>query len=124
MNMLDDDFDPVIIADKLRSIADVLNEDPKFISALTDLKKAAAQEAVEAAFDKSVEALCQCHVPQCAEVAQEMQLIKVSVAFGLYIKKSAPELKDKVMRAMTSFLNRRVGSWVAQQGGWDEVASI
>lgn len=40
----DDNFDPVLIADKLRSVADTLNEDPRFKAALSDLKKAAAQE--------------------------------------------------------------------------------
>lgn len=39
-----DDFDPVVIADKLRSVADALNDDPRFKAALTDLKKAAAEE--------------------------------------------------------------------------------
>lgn len=39
-----DNFDPVLIADKLRSVADALNEDMIFKSVLTDMKKAAAQE--------------------------------------------------------------------------------
>lgn len=40
----EDDFDPVVIADKLRSVADALNDDPRFRAALADVKKAAAQE--------------------------------------------------------------------------------
>lgn len=40
----DGNFDPVLIADKLRSVADALNDDPRFKTALTDLKKAAAEE--------------------------------------------------------------------------------
>ncbi len=43
----DDDFDPVEIADKLRSVADALNDDVNFRAALTDLKKAAAKEVTE-----------------------------------------------------------------------------
>lgn len=39
-----DDFDPVIIADKLRAVADTLNEDPNFKKALDELKKTAATE--------------------------------------------------------------------------------
>ncbi|AWP03096.1 putative bcl-2-like protein 15 [Scophthalmus maximus] len=117
-------FDPVLIADKLRDVADSLNDDVTFRAALNDLKRAAAQEAAEAAFSHGVEALCKTRVSQGAEVAQEMQLIRASVDFGLYIKKSYPELKNKVQSAMTSFLNRRVGTWVAEQGGWDRVAGV
>lgn len=75
-------------------------------------------QAVEAAFSRSVEHLCQSHAAQMAEVAPEMQLIRASVAFGLFVKHSCPELKSKVQEAMTSFLNSRVESWVAQKGGW------
>lgn len=39
-----DDFDPVIIADKLRAVADTLNKDPNFKKALDELKKTAATE--------------------------------------------------------------------------------
>uniref|UniRef100_A0A8D3BP59 Uncharacterized protein n=1 Tax=Scophthalmus maximus TaxID=52904 RepID=A0A8D3BP59_SCOMX len=81
-------------------------------------------QAAEAAFSHGVEALCKTRVSQGAEVAQEMQLIRASVDFGLYIKKSYPELKNKVQSAMTSFLNRRVGTWVAEQGGWVSVSQI
>ncbi|XP_065810605.1 bcl-2-like protein 15 [Labrus bergylta] len=117
----DDDFDPVLIADKLRRVADALNEDLMFQAALADLKQAAAQEAVDAAFSKGVDSVFQSQVLEQAEVASEMQLIKASVAFGLYIKKSCPGLKSQVQSAMTSFLTRRVGTWVSQQGGWDKV---
>ncbi|KAK5872743.1 hypothetical protein PBY51_013416 [Eleginops maclovinus] len=117
----DDNFDPVIIADKLRSVADSLNDDLRFKAVLTDLKVAAAQEALEAAFSKGVETIFQTQVVQKAEVAAEMQLIRATVTFGLYVKKTAPELKNKVRSAMTAFLTRRVGSWVEQQGGWDQV---
>ncbi|XP_071350392.1 bcl-2-like protein 15 [Trachinotus anak] len=119
-----DDFDPVLIAEKLRSVADSLNDDVQFRSALNGLKQAVAQEAAEAAFSRGVEALYQAPVTQRAEVAPEMQLIRASVAFGLYVKKSSPELKNKVQNAMTAFLNRHVGSWVAQQGGWDKVSRL
>ena len=61
-----------------------------------------------------MEALCQAPVPQSAEVASDIQLIKVSVALGLYIIKSSPELKQTVQDAMAAFLNRRV----SKQGGW------
>lgn len=116
-----DDFDAVLIADKLRSVADSMNDDPRFKAALTDLKKAVAEEAIDTAFSQSVEAICQTHVAQRAEVAPEMQLISATVAFGLYVKKACPELKNKVQGAMSAFLNRRVGPWVTQQGGWDKV---
>lgn len=75
-------------------------------------------QAAEAAFSSGVEALCKAPVIQKAEVAPEVQLIRASVAFGLYIKKSCPELKSKVQNTMAAFLDRRVGSWVAENGGW------
>ncbi|KAK2862330.1 hypothetical protein Q5P01_001863 [Channa striata] len=115
-------FDPVPIADKLRIVADSLTENPQFKAAFTDFKRAAAQEAVELAFSQSVDALCNTHVSQRAEVAPEMQIITASVAFGLYIKKSSPDLRNKVQSAMIAFLNRRVGTWIVKQGGWDKVA--
>ncbi|KAF7653792.1 hypothetical protein LDENG_00078490 [Lucifuga dentata] len=120
----DDNFDPVLIADKLRSVADQLNDDIRFKAVLSDLQRAAAEEAMEAAFSKGVNAICQTHVAQKPDVASEMNLIRASVALGLYLKKKSPELKNKVQRAMTTFLNSHVSSWVAQQGGWDKVAVV
>ncbi|CAK6955826.1 hypothetical protein D5F01_LYC02658 [Scomber scombrus] len=120
----DDSFDPVLIADKLRTVADALNEDVKFKTVLTNLKQAAAQEAIDQAFSTGVEAVCQASVFQTAEVAPEIQLLKASVAFGLYVTKSYPELKNKVQNAMAVFLNRRVEPYVAQQGGWNKVSNI
>lgn len=73
---------------------------------------------MDAAFSHCVDAVCETQASKAAEVAPELQLIKASVAFGLYVKKSAPELKAVVQRALAGFLNRRVGSWVAQHGGW------
>lgn len=119
----DDKFDAVLIADKLRTVADALNDNMEFKAALNDLKKAAAQEAVDAAFSHGVDAVCQ-RVSQQAEVAAEVHLIRASVALGLYVKKTCPELKGQVQTAMTSFLNRRVGSWVTKQGGWDKVPDV
>lgn len=117
----DDHFDPVVIADRLRTVADALNEDYRFQAALSELKRAAAEEAAVEAFSHGVDALFQSQVAQQAEISPEMQLIKASVAFGLHVKKCCPDLKATVQGAMTAFLNRRVGTWVTQQGGWEKV---
>ncbi|KAM8914324.1 bcl-2-like protein 15 [Spinachia spinachia] len=117
----EDDFDPVIIADKLRTVADSLNADAKFKAALADLKQAVAQEALQTAFSNGVEAICQTPGSQNAEVFPEMQLIRASVALCIYIKKSSPELKHNIQRVVREFLRRRVGLWVMEQGGWDKV---
>ncbi|KAI9521064.1 hypothetical protein NQZ68_010766 [Dissostichus eleginoides] len=117
----DEHFDPVIIGDKLRSVADSFNDDV-LKAAVKDMTQAAAQEAIEAAFTNGVEAIFQSQVCQKAEVASEVQLIRASVAFGLYVWKSSPELKNKVQSAMNAFLNSRVGPWLTQQGGWDRVS--
>uniref|UniRef100_A0A8C2Z348 Uncharacterized protein n=1 Tax=Cyclopterus lumpus TaxID=8103 RepID=A0A8C2Z348_CYCLU len=98
-------FDPVLIAHKLRTVADALNDDVTF-------------KALEAAFSQGVEAFCQTQVSQKAEVVSEMQLIRASVALGLYVKKTSPELKHTIQSVMTTFLTRRVGPWVTLQGGW------
>ncbi len=75
-------------------------------------------QAAEQAFIQGVEAICQTPVSKGAEVAAEVQLIRASVAFGLYVIKSCPELKNTVSDVMNTFLNRRVGTWVTKQGGW------
>lgn len=118
----EDAFDASAIAAKLRSVADTLDADTQFKAAVDQMKIAVVQEAVDAAFTQGVESLFQSPASQPAEVTPEMQLIQASVALGLYIKKSCPELKIKVQNAMAAFLNRRVGTWVVQQGGWDKVA--
>ncbi|XP_025763155.1 uncharacterized protein LOC112846943 [Oreochromis niloticus] len=120
----ENDFDPVIIADKLRAVADALNEDPNFKKALDELKKTAATEATEAAFERGVELLCKSHVAQNADIAPEMQLIQASAAIGLYLKKSYPEMKETVKTAMASFLKNRVGKWLTEKGGWGKVAPV
>lgn len=120
----ENDFDPVIIADKLRAVADALNKDANFKKVLDELKKTAATEATEAAFERGVELLCKSHVAQKADIAPEMQLIQASAAIGLYLKKSYPEMKETVKTAMASFLNRRVGKWLTEKGGWGKVAPV
>ncbi|KAM4583165.1 bcl-2-like protein 15 [Fundulus diaphanus] len=120
-SVVEDTFDPVIVADKLRTIGDALNEDIRFKAAMRDLGEKVADEAFEATFSQGVETLCKSYVTRGPEVAPEMQLIKASVAFGLYVKNKSPHLKRKVSEAMTSFLNRHVATWVAQQGGWDKL---
>ncbi|KAL6111697.1 bcl2l15 [Pungitius sinensis] len=117
----DDNFDPVIIADKLRTVADSLNADAQFKAVLGELKQAVAREALETAFSNGVDVICQTPVCQKAEVFPEMQLIRASVALSLYVRKSSPELKNTIQGVMSAFLSRRVGPWVMQQGGWDKV---
>lgn len=75
-------------------------------------------QAAEAAFSEGVEILCKNVAVKAPEVASEMQLIRASAALGLYIVKSAPELKERVQRVMNSYLNRSVQTWVSEQGGW------
>ncbi|XP_038154068.1 uncharacterized protein LOC119791820 isoform X2 [Cyprinodon tularosa] len=116
----EDDFDPVLVADKLRTVADALNEE-KIKPLLKEMSKAAANEAVDAAFSKAVETICESYSCKGADVAPEMQLINATVALGLYVKKVSPDLKRKVQGAMTNFLNNRVSAWVVEQGGWDKL---
>ncbi|KAK7877441.1 hypothetical protein WMY93_031861 [Mugilogobius chulae] len=119
----DDTFDAARIADQLRQVADALNKDPRFQEKLTEFKKAAAHEALEQALSSGVDALVQTQVGHKAEVSPELQLIKASVALGLYMKKTCPDVRGQLQSAIGNFLNQRVGQWVTQQGGWGRVAS-
>ncbi|KAM8868501.1 bcl-2-like protein 15 [Synchiropus picturatus] len=120
----DPNFDPVVVADKLRAIGDTLDARADFQTALSKMMKATVEKELKEAFSGGVDAVVQAHGLSQAEVAPEMLLIKVSVAFGLYIKKCCPELKRKAQSAMTGYLNERVGAWVAEQGGWNQVADF
>ncbi|XP_076003461.1 bcl-2-like protein 15 [Genypterus blacodes] len=120
----DDSFDPAVIASQLRRVADKLNNDVTLKAVVNNLLKAAAKEALEEEFGRGVDTLCKAQAAQTAEVAPELQMIRASVALGLYMKKQWPELRTKVQGAMTAFLNRRVSCWVAEQGGWDRVARV
>lgn len=75
-------------------------------------------QTVEAAFIHGLDALRKPQVAQCAEVTSELQLIKATVAFGRFAVKSYPGLRVMLNHTTTAFLNRHVGDWVVQQGGW------
>ncbi|KAJ8395411.1 hypothetical protein AAFF_G00033960 [Aldrovandia affinis] len=117
----DDPFDPVLIADKLRELAD--DYDEKVIQPLIKNIKQAAADQVVTAFGDCVDNLCTSWVAERAEMAPEKQLLKASVMLGLYVKRNCPDLTGIVQNAMANFLNTRLGSWVSEHGGWDAVAS-
>ncbi|XP_061076160.1 bcl-2-like protein 15 isoform X1 [Conger conger] len=117
----EDPFDPVLIADKLRELGD--DYDEKVIQPLINNVRQAAADQVVQAFGDSVDGLCRSWVGQGTEVVSEMQLLKASVTLGLYVKNRCPDLVSTVQNAMGAFVNTRLGNWVEQQGGWDEVAS-
>ncbi|XP_024239904.1 uncharacterized protein LOC112221795 isoform X1 [Oncorhynchus tshawytscha] len=115
----DDGFDPVVIADKLRELGD--DFDVKFIQPhIRKLQQAVADKAVEE-FARTVDSLC---AAQRAEVAPEMQLLRASVALGLYVKKTCPDLRATIQSCMTAFINTRLAGWITQQGGWDQVTMV
>ncbi|XP_055774015.1 bcl-2-like protein 2 isoform X2 [Salvelinus fontinalis] len=114
-----DGFDPVVIADKLRELGD--DFDVKFIQPhIRKLRQAVADKAVEE-FARSVDSLC---AAQGAEVAPEMQLLRASMALGLYVKKTCPDLRATIQSCMTAFINTRLAGWINQQGGWDQVTMV
>ncbi|XP_035245173.1 bcl-2-like protein 15 [Anguilla anguilla] len=117
----DDPFDPVLIADKLRELGD--DYDEKVIQPLINKVQKAAKDQMATAFGDCVDSLCKSWMADGPEVTQEKQLLKASVMLGLYVKKKCPDLRGAVQDAMANFLTTRLGSWVSQQGGWDEVAS-
>ncbi|CAL1608417.1 unnamed protein product [Knipowitschia caucasica] len=119
----DDEFDAASIAEKLRKVADALNEDANFQAKLRELKVAVAQEALEKTLHSGVDTLVQSHVGQKAEVAPELQLIKATMALGLYLKQTCPGLRQQLQTTIGTFLNQRVGPWIQEQGGWERVAA-
>ncbi|KAM9799505.1 uncharacterized protein ACBT44_015864 [Syngnathus typhle] len=116
-------FDPVAVAESLKKVAESLTKDAEFNNALKDLKCALAEEAMEEAFSCGVDTYLKAQNFQNAtDLAPEIQVIKVCFAFGLFVKKSCPELKTKAQRAVTALLNNnRVATWLNQQGGWEKV---
>ncbi|KAK6318778.1 hypothetical protein J4Q44_G00099890 [Coregonus suidteri] len=115
----DDMFDPVVIADKLRELGDDFEE--KYIQPhISRLQRAVANKAVEE-FARSVDSLC---AAQSAEVAPEMQLLRASMALGLYVKKTCPDLRATIQSCMAAFINTRLAGWITQQGGWDQVTMV
>ncbi|KAJ8259634.1 hypothetical protein GJAV_G00171690 [Gymnothorax javanicus] len=117
----DEAFDPALIAGKLRQLGD--DYDEKVIQPLINNVRQAAADQVVAAFGDSVDSLCKSWVAETPEVAPEKQLLRASITLGLYVKRKCPDLVGAVQSAMTDFLNARLGTWVSEQGGWDEVAS-
>ncbi|XP_041084078.1 uncharacterized protein LOC121299914 isoform X2 [Polyodon spathula] len=120
----DDSFDPVIIADQLRSIADQYNDavlQPMMDEFLTQARMAAADQ-LAAMFSQTVDHLSKNWASQGGDVRQEMCALKAATALGLYARKKCPELSS-IRSAMAQFVNTRLGDWIAQQGGWGQVAS-
>lgn len=69
---------------------------------------------MDAAFSSGVDSLLRTQIA-LQTVTTDMQLITVCFAFGLFVKKSCPELKAKAQSAVTALLRSRVAT---QQGGW------
>lgn len=69
-------------------------------------------------FSDSVDSLCKMWVVERAEVASEKQLLKAAVTVGLAFKKNCPDMTTVIEAAMARFVNNRLTSWIAQQGGW------
>lgn len=117
----DDSFDPVVIADHLREIGDQLDEQVRhqFISIL----KNAARNQVESAFKTAVDSLCKTWMPHSGEVATERYLLRASVALGLYVQRSCPDMVSTIQGVMANYINTYVTPWIDQQGGWGRVAT-
>lgn len=113
-------FDAVKIASKLRELGD--DYDEKFIQPLIKNVQNAAADQMVSAFSDSVDNLCKMWVVERAEVASEKQLLKAAVTMGLVLKKNCPDMTSVIEAAMARFVNNRLTSWIAQQGGWVSVS--
>ncbi|KAK1152308.1 hypothetical protein AOXY_G31550 [Acipenser oxyrinchus oxyrinchus] len=121
----DDSFDPVIIADQLRNIADQYNKDvlQPLMDQFVGQAQAAAGDQLAAMFSQTVDTLSKNWVSQGGDVRQEMCALKAATALGLYARKKCPELTASVRNAMAQFLNTRLAGWIVHQGGWGQVAA-
>ncbi|XP_066559765.1 bcl-2-like protein 15 [Amia ocellicauda] len=120
-----DTFDPVLIAEKLRTLGDDYNEKvikPHMDKFVKEARTAAVDKVTEA-FCSTVDSMGQVWAAESGSIRQEKYLLKATVMLGLYASKNCPNLSRPIQAAVTQFLNTRLGSWISGQGGWEEVAS-
>uniref|UniRef100_A0AAY4DBF4 Bcl-2-like protein 15 n=1 Tax=Denticeps clupeoides TaxID=299321 RepID=A0AAY4DBF4_9TELE len=111
-------FDPQEVARKLRDLGDEYDE-RRIQPLIRGIREAAANQVRPTeVFVSSVNNLCEAWLGQRAEVAPERDLLRASVALGLYVKKNCPDMVQNVQRLLTSFLNARLADWISAQGGW------
>ncbi|XP_072571729.1 bcl-2-like protein 15 [Paramormyrops kingsleyae] len=115
----DDPFDPVIIAEKLRELGDKYEE--SVIQPLLKKLQETPENQVATVFNEGVDCLCQTLSYQ--GLAPEVLLLRAAVMLGMGVKRKLPSLVGTVESAMVNLLNRRLVTWIQQQGGWDRVAS-
>lgn len=75
-------------------------------------------QAIEAAFDHTVKAVCQSGIPHSPEVSPELQMLKTSAILGSLVAKSCPDLRAQIFDTMTAFITSNLGGWITRQGGW------
>lgn len=75
-------------------------------------------QALEAAFSHTVERVCQVQAHQCPGLSPELQLLQTTVVFTRLVAKSFPNLRNDIMGPANAFINRSLGNWLNQQGGW------
>ncbi|KAG7319155.1 hypothetical protein KOW79_017629 [Hemibagrus wyckioides] len=116
------DFDPVQIATQLRQLGDHYDE-TVIQPLMRNVQKAGADQA-NVVFINSVDSLCKMWVAERPEIASEKHLLKATMALSLYMKRNCPDLSVRVRDAIANILNNRLGSWIMQQGGWEQATSI
>lgn len=72
-------------------------------------------QAIEAAFSHTVKTVYQDQVP---ELSPELHLLKITAAFTRLVAKSCPNLRHDIFGPAIAFINRNLGDWITQQGGW------
>ncbi|CAF96796.1 unnamed protein product [Tetraodon nigroviridis] len=117
----DDEFNAVLIAAKLKAIADSLNDNVVFKEALEEFKIEAAKGAIEAAFSHTVKNACRAQASQCPGLSPELQLLKTTATFACLVANSCPSLRGTIFGPTIAFINRNLGDWITQQGGWGRI---
>ncbi|XP_076849396.1 bcl-2-like protein 15 [Brachyhypopomus gauderio] len=117
-----DDFNPVKIAAKLRELGDHYDE-TVIKPLIKDVQDAAADQVVSV-FGKSVNALCKMWAAERPEIVPEKEILKATVALALYVKNNCPDMTSTIRAATFSIFNNQIGSWITQQGGWEQASCL
>ncbi|XP_069489468.1 bcl-2-like protein 15 [Ambystoma mexicanum] len=116
----EDDFDPYIVASRLRSIGDQL--DAELAGCAQQLITETAKERLQEGFSEAVRSLSTTWVSASPEMGAEKCLMKAAVNLALYLSRKAPTLAAAMHSTLTNFLTSpELSTFVQHQGGWMEV---
>ncbi|XP_029429984.1 bcl-2-like protein 15 [Rhinatrema bivittatum] len=115
----EDTFDPQLIATQLRDMGDRINKEIK--EHMKQLTQDWGNEKVVLDFPEACTTISNTWTARHPEAASEMSLLSVTVALVKYVVNRAPQLREKVASAMTTFINSKLTSHIQSLGGWEHL---